>query len=390
MTRKTEKITKTKKRPNTPGQVDTRRVMKTLVKALPHFMFVYICLAGIFTARMQQKDIVKQFKLSASTVSDNVKMLCQKQYLVKTWTGNERWYSKGKMHLVLEECIRAKLQGIDIAIGLGVVGGWESQLVRTHNNGGWQNIIVRNEGRIESFFYPKQFKIDSLDLLDAPKLGPFKYDLEKLEKKINKKRSKDNQIHLLENTLMKPTKGLMKGRISQYAGSFGFNGRLVKIQYHVTTKGTRVLRICIGDVLQPVAKAIEQSQTGKNPYYDDIASFLIVLEKYAGWEFEKNLDGSFALQYNGKGNEYGLNKEVSDVIHDVCPNLGIPGKTPIWFDRSAGSLGSHGEAETNKLSLAQSIYRLPDTTSDVDWVVKKTIDLEERVDRIEGKGGTKR
>jgi len=329
-----------------------------LLLALEKYMVVYIYLIGWNVPRLCQSQISKKTGLKKSTISDCARKLCKEKYLVRVSKGMFSRYEKGPMYRELEAMIKAKIEGAKMSNDLVVSKRHSTMFVRRHRNGGWLDINVIKEGRLESFFYPPTFGLDPIELLGACVDG--NYDIRNIEKAINEKRKSEEPIHLYENKLMRPT-GKIKGRVKQYSGSFDFNGKLMKLQYHLTTTGKMFLRISPGEVIQPAQEALKQHNDSVNPYYEDISGFLTILEKYAGWKFEKMPDGSFKIDYKGDSHdEFGLDEVHTRLIKEFCPEFGIPGKTPVWTDNSPGSMGD-GEVEGN-IEFIDALESLPEST----------------------------
>lgn len=111
------------------------------------------------------------------------------------------------------------------------------------------------------------------------------------------------------------------------------------------------------------------------------------LERWAFWIFEKDDYGNYVIRNNCR-REYGFDPEISDKIWEMVGDVGVPGKTSVWNDRSEGAMGLQGEAETNDVDIVDALTDLGRTTAAVrnlerDYVQFKSR-TNERLDVIEG------
>ncbi|MCL2333339.1 MAG: winged helix-turn-helix domain-containing protein, partial [Candidatus Methanoplasma sp.] len=286
-----------------------------------------------------QAEVCDMLDISKSTCSDRVKRLIELDYIAeldRTEVGIH--YRKGRKCRVIETQIQAESMGS---------GRWFDQygqairppdgsepyrpLYRLHLNGGWIKFSVAVEGRLD-------------------------YIVKDPDNPDNKLFGDSDPYH-------------MPGSINWY-GRFKFNEVLFSIRYQRTKRGNKYLYVQPGSLIID-ASEVTPDKDVITPFLDQCRPLLHYLEQYAEWFFKHTQNGDYLVEASVRRGtvgtkEYGLDEFLTGVIKDFTGDIGIPGVSNFWTDKSPSAMGGDGEAEFNKASYAHAIEQLPVTLAKVE------------------------
>ncbi len=322
------------------------------IKLTPTQRMIYYTLVGNPKYKLTQKNASHVLGIPLSTVNDAIN-----KHLVPSWAiyknPTERrniLYRKGtNAHIVdryVENDIKNGLYGPNSKDP--VVYGRDDcridlDLLRAHLNGGWIDVLVIKEGRIDGFFINDEW--NPLFEGKAP--------------------TNNNQLMMWNNKI--PYQGI---------------GTSIRYQKGVKT-GKMVFGIAPTHVKITSSDLKEQRDQIIEIFYERVTPLLQILEKYGGWVFDKQS----SRQYNFRSNaivEYGFSRSITDSLIHIETSRGIPGVDPLYYDESDPA-GKGGEFETQNPDMAVALNDLPKTTEAVSRQAVEIKSLSQRVDNLENK-----
>lgn len=273
-----------------------------------------------------QTQVAARLGLATSSVSDSVKKLMDMEMIALREGYSSRspnkMYRPGKNHAIIEEYI--KIDNVYFgrqmdAYGQGITPPESAipyvPVSRVHLNGGWIWYDVEDEGilgTMESKYTGFKLKL---------------FDLNKISK--------------------------TNGDTFHYRGSVSYGGSTYSLHYIRSGKGTTRLGVSPPELIM-TAEQVKNSEDHVDAFADQVAPLLRVMEKYGGWKIAKDPWKNYL--YDAKTTvEYALDGLISNTMHDAVGEIGVPGNTPLWTDKSPTSLGADGEAECKTPDLAYTL-----------------------------------
>lgn len=277
-----------------------------------------------------QSQVAKEIGMSKSNVGKCVKTLLRSGYIRKIGSSQRNMiYKRGKNYALIEYRIKANRSFNRLIDDLAVADSRDDRVVRVHLNGGWISIPVIQEGSIDSFEY----------------------------------RPSGNDGCRLRQILFgdEPSRTDMRG-LETRSGSLSTNDGLYRLQYMVGIRtGSMTLKIQPPGMMRLASKVISEIKAEIDPFYVGVAKVLTFLEKYGGWKFKKNEDGTYAVR-NKCRIEYGMDAEISEAVRDIMGDDDFKIGDALWMDRSLGSMSREGELETDRVDMVEAIHLIPVTT----------------------------
>jgi len=286
-----------------------------------------------------QAEVCALLDIAKTTCSDRVKRLVDFGFIVpieRTEQGTR--YRKGPLYKVIEAQITAESLGsgpwydtYGHAIRPPVTSEPYKPLYRMHLNGGWVKFSVATEGRLDYILTDQ----DSVKIKLFGEADPYH----------------------------------TPGSLNWY-GKFKFNDTVLGIRYQRTKKKNKFFYIQPGSLIVDSTE-VTPDEDVIGPFSSQCRPFLQYLEKYAEWIFKRTSDNDFLIEASVRGGhigtkEYGLDDYLTGIIKERAGDIGIPGVTNFWTDKSSSAMGSEGEAEFNKASYAHALEQLPITQAKVE------------------------
>lgn len=144
-----------------------------------------------------------------------------------------------------------------------------------------------------------------------------------------------------------------------YTGEIEYDGERYGLRLMETATALR-LAVNPPDIVMVPEEMVSESEVLAQ-FALSVHPLLDYLEKY-DWRIKKE---GRTYKHSGKLTaEYGADELVSDTLAEVLPE-GVPGVSPVFFDKSPGSFGPEGEAESRNLGLVNAILTSDRTKADV-------------------------
>lgn len=310
-------------------------------------------------------DPRSQKPMSKSTISDIIQTLIKRKVIVSLGGRTNILYRPGIYKAAIETLILNDHilhgQWFDKnGEGIRPIRGTEGTpyyvpSFRVHINGGGFQFTVTKEGQICNFDIPNPSK--------NPKKGQkvITKDLfgSKAQFKSNKRGSKT-----------------IYGSWNFGEGIEGYG----TISYQKTSRGGMYFYIQAPNV-RATAEEIMENAPASELFMRRIRPFLALLEKRAGWRFLHEDNGDYAITggltgKNGSSLEYGFDAFSSNLIKEsMGDQIGYPGQTAYWADKSPDAYDPQGEFEAKKAVYVWAFDRLPETARGVT-------DLRQQLDEV--------
>lgn len=306
-----------------------------------------------------QSSVCDRLGLAKSTVSNITRRLLDSKAIFKYREDRHNIiYRKGINHSIVDEHVKIdldtggyrKILNYQVDTPISIKQPHEA-IFRAHlSKGGWIDITVLQEGKIDSFEQNGQVMILFGETSPTTRMrGLLKWDGK-----------------ILTDTGWMPIR-YIKG-INTGTMTFGIspNGILIK---------GRDLKASHPQILEMFYSVIK-------PIFDS-------MERFGSWKFKKDSDGNYLFRSKAEP-EYGADAYVTSIMTGLRgTDFGFPGRTEDWYDRSPAA-GADGEYETSNPDLAQAISSLPETHSmvlshntGIKALDNRVANLEHRVKTIE-------
>lgn len=305
---------------------------------------VAVLLLGLDRDGLQrtQKEVCEHSGMSKSCVSKHVARMLDSGYICKATLGRQNiLYGKGKNYPILESQMDLKVMFDMVreaanSLNRGPVtasakSDGPPMSVKLHIPGSACRFKVLKEGSIEETRFKEGFPPQQI-------FGQ------------NGKR-----------------KSGLKGS-EDWDGVFLLTGEKSARRYSIRYQRTKNNRTFYIDEMEGVMMTKYESldkEIVRRKFLASCFPMLAWLEKYAGWEFEKDGTGNYVML-----NEIRLDRihfvgvgPVFDLMMECCGNrkFGVSGETGAWIDASPG----HNEMEFGSQEYVGSVIALPGTTSEV-------------------------